>query len=316
MKFRLRAAIALLLSLLPIWGLMTVDAQETSLSVSQFWARLDQTEILLRSKLLSPSPNTQDDSAATITQIRLLWEGINEIRLEDGSRVKVDLGWIRSALTDGQPYPLEVLHRQVKALIDYHDSQARQPDGTTNDASLNALSEVLRDTRFQYVDVTPTPIPEVPQTEEAQSSALSSVAQTILLVAGIAIVIVVFVYFARNLQVQQATIELTHNSEPTTSDHAQTLATDYAQTQDYRTAIRYLYLASLLMLDERGVIHYDPSLTNREHLRHIKDKSQIYDVLRQVINAFEEVWYGYLPVNESYYQRFRQHVDELKRMVA
>ena len=70
------------------------------------------------------------------------------------------------------------------------------------------------------------------------------------------------------------------------------------------------------MLDERGVIHYDSSLTNREHLRHIKDKPQIYDVLRQVINAFEEVWYGYLPVNEAYYQRFRQQVDELKRMVA
>lgn len=316
MKFRLHAAIALLLSLLPIWGLMTVDAQDDSLSVSQFWARLDQTEVLLRSKLLSPSQNADTDSAAAISQIRLLWEGVNEIRLEDGSRVAVDLGWIRAALTDSQPDTLEALHRQVKALIDYHERQARQPDGSSKDIPLDALSEVLRDPRFQYVDITPTPIPEVPQTEAVQSSALSSVAQTILLIAGILAVIAVFVYFARNLQVQQATIELTPNSDPTTSDDAQTLAIDHAQTQDYRTAIRYLYLASLLMLDEHDVIHYDSSLTNREHLRHVKDKPQIYDVLRQVINAFEEVWYGYLPVNEDYYQRFRQQVDELRRMAA
>ncbi|MBI1279400.1 MAG: DUF4129 domain-containing protein [Anaerolineaceae bacterium] len=315
MKCCWRAAISLILSLLPIWGL-TVRAQDNSLSVDEFWGRLNQTEVLLRSKLLSPSANTEADSTAAIDEILLLWKGIDQIRLADGHRFAVDLGWIRAALIDGQPDSLAALHRQVKALIDYHDRHEGQTDAINDNVSVRALEDVLRDPRFQYPDITPTPVPDEPRAEVAQSSALASAAQTVLLAAGLVIMIVVFVYFARNLQVQQATIETIPNTDPTTSDDAQTLATDHAQSQDYRTAIRYLYLASLLMLDERGVIHYDATLTNREHLRHVKDKPQLYDVLRQVINAFEEVWYGYLPINEAYYQHFSQQVDELKRMVA
>ena len=103
---------------------------------------------------------------------------------------------------------LEALHRQVKALIVYHDSRRNQPDGSGENASLDALAEVLRDPRFQYADVTPTPIPDTPQVNEAPNRpSLSSAAQIILAIAGIVVVIVVFVYFARNLQVQQAAIE-------------------------------------------------------------------------------------------------------------
>jgi hypothetical protein len=302
------------LGLLPFWG-QTVSAQGKSISETGFWGRMNQTEVLLRTKLLN-TQNPTDDPSSTISQIRLMWEGIDQIRLKDGSSVKVDLGWIRAALTDGQPDSLDALHRQVNALINYHDQLARQTGNAGKEVSQAALAQVLRDPRFQYADITPTPIPDEPQEEAPEPTGIASAAQIILLVAGIAVVIVMFVYFARNLQVQQATIETEPNSDPTTSGDAQNLATDHAQSQDYRSAVRYLYLASLLMLDERGVIHYDSSLTNREHLRHLRDKPQLYALLRQVINAFEEVWYGYLPINESYYQHFRQQVDELNRMVA
>ena len=309
MKRCLLAVCLLVLCLLPIWG-QSLTAQDTSLKVSQFWLRLNQTELLLQTAA------TQSDPSVTISQIRSLWDGVEQIQLDDGSRITIDLGWIRAALTDGQPNTLEALHRQVNALIAYHNNQTDQLDASGENASLGSLAEVLRDSRFQYADVTPTPIPDSPQEEPPQTSAISSLAQIILLVAGITVVIVVFVYFARNLQLQQAAIETTASDDPTTSGDAQTLATDHAQSQDYRSAVRYLYLASLLVLDERGVIQYDSSLTNREHLRYLRDKPQLYDLLRQVINAFEEVWYGYLPINEAYYQRFHQQVDELNRMVV
>ncbi len=309
MKLRLLAAYALIFILLPIRG-QSVNAQDNGLNASQFWDRLDQTELLLR------VTTTEADSTATISQIRALWDGVSQVRLADGTPVTVDLGWIRAPLIDAQPNALDALHRQVKALIAYHDNQIDMIDETGKNASLDSLAEVLRDPRFQYVDLTPTPIPDVPQEEVPQSTAISSIVQIILLVGGLAVVIVLFVYFARNLQIQGASIESVQNSDPTTSSDAQSLATDHAQTQDYRSAVRYLYLASLLVLDERGIIHYDSSLTNREHLRYLRDKPQIHDLLRQVINAFEEVWYGYLPINEAYYEHFRHQVDELNRMVA
>ncbi|MEO8611371.1 MAG: DUF4129 domain-containing protein [Chloroflexota bacterium] len=290
--------------------IQAATAQDTGISEDQFWAQLNRTSGLLA------TVDAQTDPSDSLKQIQGLWEGVERVKLYNGNSVAIDLAWIRDALADGQPATLDALGRQVRALLDYHDSGFYGDGNFGGNPSLAALAEVLRDPRFQYADLTPTPVPEIPQAEPAKPAEASSLAQIALLVAGIAVVIAVFVYFARSLQVQQAAIETDENADPTTSTDAQSRADENAQSQDYRSAIRYMYLASLLMLDERGVIHYDSSLTNREHLRHLRDKPQVYDVLRRVINAFEEVWYGYLPVDETYYQRFRQQVDELHRIVA
>jgi hypothetical protein len=310
MNRRFRATWMLILGLL-VCGLQSAAAQETRISEEQFWARLDETATLVATASAQPDPTD------TLIQIQLLWEGVDQVRLFNGDSVAVDLDWIRDALKDGQPAALESLERHVRALLDYHATGVYSAGNFGGSPSLTTLDEVLRDPRFQYAEITPTPVPETPQIEVAQQPAeVSSLAQTVLVVAGIIAVIIVFVYFARSLQVQQATVETDESADPTTSTDAQTLAAENAQAQDYRSAIRYMYLASLLMLDERGVIHYDSSLTNREHLRHLRDKPQVYDLLRRVINAFEEVWYGFLPVDEAYYQRFRHQVDELHRIVA
>src|SRR5690242_6362231 len=99
MKQRLLAGIALALSLLSV-GLQIVGAQNASLSENGFWGRLNQTEVLLRSKLLPPSHLSEEDQKAAIDQIRLLWDGVEEVHIGQ-TPVKVDLGWIRAALTDG-----------------------------------------------------------------------------------------------------------------------------------------------------------------------------------------------------------------------
>lgn len=307
MKFRIASCLFILAVMLVCWA--AVSAQDTSITRDQFWNRLTQTAILLRNL------TADDDNSAVISQIRVLWDNVEAVRLSSNRVVPVDLGWIRAPLIEGQPADLEALERQVNALLSYHAS--RDDDRfAASDPSLSTLAEVLRDPRFQYPDFTPTPVQEVQPVEVAQSDALSSVAQFILLAAGVVVLILVIVYFARNLQVQQATIDTAASDDPTTSSDAQMLADDHAQSRDYRTAIRYMYLASLLMLDEKGIIRYDSALTNREHLRHLTNKPQVHDLLRRVINAFEEVWYGYLPIDEAYYQRFRQQVDELYRMAT
>ena len=84
--------------------------------------------------------------------------------------------------------------------------------------------------------------------------------------------------------------------------------------RDYRSAIRYLYLASLLMLDEHGLIHYDRTLTNREHLRQVAGDPELADALRPVVETFDDVWYGFASVNETIYQEFRANVERLRNM--
>ncbi len=307
MKFRIALCLFILAGMLVGWA--AVSAQDTSLTRDQFWNRLAQTALLLR------ETTADGDNSAIIGQVSALWEGVEAIRLDDDRVVPVDLGWIRAVLIDSQPDVLEALERQVNALLDYHAIWG-DDRFAASDPSLATLAEVLHDPRFQYPDFTPTPVQEVQPIEVAQSDTLSTVAQFILVATGVVVLILVIVYFVRNLQVQQVIIDTATSDDPTTPSDAKTLAYDYAQSRDYRTAIRYMYLASLLMLDEKGIIHYDSALTNREHLRHLTNKPQVDDLLRRVINAFEEVWYGYLPIDEAYYQQFCKQVDELYRMAT
>jgi hypothetical protein len=83
---------------------------------------------------------------------------------------------------------------------------------------------------------------------------------------------------------------------------------------DYRTAVRYLYLSALLLLEENGLLRYDRSLTNREYLRSVADFPELAAALRRVVEVFERVWYGYELLDEPAYRRYTTWVKELRRL--
>ncbi len=95
----------------------------------------------------------------------------------------------------------------------------------------------------------------------------------------------------------------------TALERAQTLSS----SGDYRSAVRYLYLSTLLMLEERGLLRYDRSLTNHEYLGSVAHLPELFAVLYEVIDVFDRVWYGYQPLNEAEYTHYATRVAELKR---
>lgn len=97
-------------------------------------------------------------------------------------------------------------------------------------------------------------------------------------------------------------------SARTALDRADTLS----KSGDYRTAVRYLYLSALLILDERGLLYYDRTKTNREYLGSLAGNAKIAGLLREVISVFDRVWYGFQPVDEASYQRYAAQVRELE----
>jgi hypothetical protein len=115
--------------------------------------------------------------------------------------------------------------------------------------------------------------------------------------------------------VAQAEVELDAAAagELLTADTAFKKAQGLADAGDYRTAVRYLYLSSLLMLDERGLLRYDRSQTNREYLRSVAHLPQLAALLREVIEVFDRVWYGYYPLDEITYAEYATRVAELRQ---
>lgn len=299
---------ALLFVLASLWtGFAFAQAQDSPISEDQFWARLQQSQRLL-----------DDAGGATALEVITLWQGVTQV--QGGDRVTpVEMGWLTEPLRSDDAETLKAVQEQIAALLAYHEQQEA---GTSNSSSPSqaALDDVLRDPRFQYAEVTPTPLPPLPPTPDLPDLSAPDLSlglsQFLLTVVGIVVVVFVLLYFARTLGIQGAALPGEgEDDEPATASGARDRASERAAAQDYRTAIRYLYLSCLLMLSERGLIHYDATLTNREHLRQVQAQPQLLKLLRPVVNAFEEVWYGYAPVDEAFYQQFLRHIEQLREFV-
>jgi hypothetical protein len=87
-----------------------------------------------------------------------------------------------------------------------------------------------------------------------------------------------------------------------TATHARAAAAEAAAEGDYRRAIRYRYLATMLELDEADRLHFDRALTNLEHLR--RAPAHLRETLRPLVLTFDRVWYGGNPASAADYQQY------------
>ncbi len=87
-----------------------------------------------------------------------------------------------------------------------------------------------------------------------------------------------------------------------------------AASQDFRDALRYLYLSAILHLQERGILTYDKSLTNLEYLHALQMRVELQDALRPVIQVFDDVWYGYKPCNADTIENYRELLQKVYLM--
>ena len=82
---------------------------------------------------------------------------------------------------------------------------------------------------------------------------------------------------------------------------------------DFRSALRFLYLSAVLHLQERGVLPYDKSLTNREYLHQAQTDIDLHTALGPAITVFDEVWYGHKPCDAETVANYR---DLLQKVYA
>ena len=90
----------------------------------------------------------------------------------------------------------------------------------------------------------------------------------------------------------------------------------------FREAVRYLYLASLLLFDENGVARFIRGQTNWEHLRRIEASDAKPDGLdfEPPTQKFDQVWYGMRVQGQSDVDAMRgwylQVANRLRRKAA
>lgn len=91
---------------------------------------------------------------------------------------------------------------------------------------------------------------------------------------------------------------------PDTSKGALDEAAKLAGSGDFRSALRLVYLAALLRLDDANLIRFDRTGTNWEYLALLRAKPDVYNLLRPVTITFDRKWYGHEPATEADYSIF------------
>lgn len=268
-----------------------------------------------------------DSVRAALDSLATRWESVQAVTLEDGQILPLDNRYIVNLLR-AENADLKSLRAYFKTLS---DSRAEFSSAAFDARDLDPLRAVLARAEFQW--------PEAQAAASTENNWLQKLwdrfarwldkilgnsdtgnGVTIGLnwfpfVSTILLLVILAVVF-RDLYtgiVAESQLGADENSDALlTSEAAFSKAQTLSRGGDYRAAVRYLYLSSLLMLDERGLLRYDRSRTNREYLRSVAADAALAEPLKEVVDVFDNVWYGYHELDEESFRHYSGRVQELK----
>ena len=318
------ALLALGLASLGLASLVLAGSSQAAgppLPIDEYWQQVQETQTLIASLENEPDETIRAQLLAAAGR----WENITALALPDETRIPVDHSFLTSQLR-ADPPDLEQLDHLLTALLAARDTWSRPG---TPPPDTETLDQILARPEFQWPSEQPSPLAEwwkqlqqrfwefIGRILSSSGSESTGVPlfQYALTALGSLALILVLAYVLRGLLADfVAETEITPEE---IADKDITAATALKQAQllsgegDYRTAVRYLYLSSLLQLEERGLLHYDRSLTNREYLHTVAHLPQLAAILRDIVRVFDRVWYGFQPLDKAAYTRYADRVAEL-----
>ena len=130
---------------------------------------------------------------------------------------------------------------------------------------------------------------------------------------ALAVVIIFFIRQIRMNLVSEArdAVAATELEQVETERAALARAETAEAASDFRGALRFLYLSAILHLQERGVLPYDKSLTNREYLYQAQADIDLHTALGPAITVFDEVWYGHKPCDAETVASYRDLLEKV-----
>jgi hypothetical protein len=296
---------------------------EGPLSLEEYWQQVEES----RQAVADLEHQPASMGLSRLGQLADGWEQITQVSMPDGTLVPLDHSELAALLRQDPPDLPSILGR-LDALLALHDNF---PSGLFTLHDVDSLKTILADPRFQWAKSRPSPLQQwwdnlwkkIGEWFDRLFGGMGTPNVTIpsgpiLTWALVVLLVLVLAFAGRGLLaglVKDA--ELAGNgpgeNEVLTSETAFQRADTLSRGGDYRSAVRYLYLSALLLLDERGLLRYDRSRTNREYLRTVSGSPALVRPLRTVIEIFDRVWYGFEPIDAQTYQEYVERVGELRK---
>lgn len=248
-----------------------------------------------------------------------------QVRLPNEQRISVDNSWLRAAL--GQPEPdLDTIATRLAALLD----ALAQPDSSAPPDAQERLQSILNRPPFAHHETSPDEGPlgrflrwlgdligELLSPIDDVGSGPARLLRVIFIILGALLIVGILIYLLRGMRhAVRGEARAAQEKSPEaalTAKSALKEASTMARSGDYRSAVRYLYLSSLLWLDERSLLRYDHALTNYEYLQRVQ-RDDVREQLRPIVETFDRVWYGHMPLSGHDFARYQQQVENLHRI--
>lgn len=296
-------------------------APQTAVPMAVYWQHISDLQALVGQLEGRPAAEQHlqlDAAAADLAEI-------TAVTLPDGQTLPLDHSFLLRELR-AEPPDLERLAGLLAAL---DASRANWPQGQFSAAAALPLAEILSRPEFQYQEEL-NPLEKwlqemqqrfwewlarvAPAVDPQISVVLGRIGAIVALIA----LLLALLYAARGLFGDFAADASLHAADAEiaalTSATALAQAQRFSESGDQRTAVRYLYLASLLHMEEHGLLRYDRSRTNQEYLRLVRSQPELAAALRDVIAIFDRVWYGYQSIDEADFEQYRRRVAALQHM--
>jgi hypothetical protein len=302
-----------------LWALVgEAWTDQPPLTVDAYWRRVEDTRALLASM--------QEADHGQLQAVANEWDSITHVILADGTQVPVDHSYLVSLLRAEEP-DLALLDHLLGALLEARDAWPRWAEHSYDP---DVLQRILSRREFQWElewelespswlqDLFSRLLEWLFRVQTAIADVVGRpISRFVLTVLGALILALVLSYALRGLMADLALDaeleEVQEGDVPLTAASALKRAQLLSEGKDYRSAVRYLYLSAILVLEERGLLRYDRSQTNREYLRSVSHLPRLVGVLRSVVDVFERVWYGYRPIDRDMYEQYEAQVRELER---
>ena len=254
---------------------------------------------------------------AEVSRIRQDLQNLDRVRLPDGGTLQTNTPQLAGELTPGDPGSVRRVRGQLDALDDALRSAPRsRPDPQV----LRELDSVLQDPRFRQNQSLWSIV-----RDWLQSLALRLLTMVIgsgsfnpVIAWGFAALflalVAVVVFLAGRGALGRMVVDVRPAStaeRPIQSAATLDRAEQEAAAGDYRLALRYLFLAIMLALQERGMLELRPGLTNHEYLAALRtavesgrdNALQDFPSLQRLVEEFDRIWYGHRPFGAADFAR-------------
>jgi uncharacterized protein YggT (Ycf19 family) len=300
---------------------------EGTLPVEVYWEQMELSLSMVDS-LIGDDPQHVESA---LEKLALQWEKVTTVLMPDGNSIHVDHSFLIQQFRQ-KPPNLSNIHDFLTQLI---QTAPIWPSEKNLLSDITPLQRILEQPEFDWSPEEPSPIQQ--WFAEIQRKILEFILNLLpeglganfsgsllnwgLIAISVIILLLALFFMGRSLFssfVREAEIQRDDHSqhETMTAEKARMQAEVLSQEGNYRAAVRFLYLSALLSIAERGIIRFDASKTNREVLQSVGHHSELINPLRDVIDVFDRVWYGYQPIKPEHYANYAARVDELKRLEA